>query len=256
MHVYCRALHRAIGVEHSDVQERGLIEVWNWITPIVRRYVRDSGQAEACANDVLLTIWQKCTTIRDPGSLLAFSAMTASRAAFRMLREDERYELSLDPKEVEENQNVEETSDSMRWMSNPCIPKVHLPGIASTTRVEQESSQAAFEKLIRRCLRSLAEQEVFIDLVLHDLTVSEVAAKLGITLNNVSVLKNRAKKRSGVARFWWRRWAARLPRDRRSVIMYASSQSCARWEALLPEYVEACCAVGLHHRLIWACYST
>jgi RNA polymerase sigma factor (sigma-70 family) len=191
--VYCCALHRGIGLEHTAAQERALIEIWNYITPIVRRYVRDRSQAESCANGVLLTVWQRYGTIRDPGSLLAFSAMTAARAAFRMLREDERYELDQDSAEAEENQNIEERSHKHATDDQPLLSKSELSGDRIHDQVEQESSRAAFEELIRRCLRSVAQQEVFIDLVLRDLSISEVAARLGITPNNVSVLKNRAK---------------------------------------------------------------
>lgn len=191
--VYCLALHRAIGLDGTEAQDCALIDLWNWITPIVRRYVRDKGQVEACANDVLLTIWQKVETIRDPGSLLAFSATTASRAAFRMLGKDLRYELSLDPAEAAVDQDVEEYWRQHAAAEQHLLSESALTGESIGKKIELESSQIAFEKLIRQCLRSLAQQEVFIDVVLRGLTISEVAAKLGITPNNVSVLKHHAK---------------------------------------------------------------
>ena len=197
VHVYCRAFHRALGLEDTAVQERALVEIWNWTVPIVRRYVRDRGQAEACANDVLFTVWQKYRTIRDPGNMLAFSSKTAAYAAFKMLHEDERYELGLDLAEAGGGQNAEEHFHRHASDQQPLLSQDALAGDRIHDHIEQESSQAAFEELIRHCLRSLAQQEVFIDMVLRGLTVSQVAAKLGITPNNVSVLKHHAKTALG-----------------------------------------------------------
>jgi DNA-directed RNA polymerase specialized sigma24 family protein len=156
VHEYCRLLHQAIGMEGTAAQERALIELWNYVTPIIRKYLRDDAQARACANDVLITVWRKHGDVRDPGiareltdrpqPLLAADTMAATETA--------------------------------------------------SAYTEEHDRAAVLERAIEACLDHMRGGAiVVVGLVLHERTAAELAAELGVAAANVHVIKLRALRK-------------------------------------------------------------
>ncbi len=87
---YCVLLHQAIGMEDSAAQERALIEVWNYVTPIIRRKLGAGDRALDCANETLRIVWQQRKDVRTPGAFLSWAAMIATREVLAILEEADR----------------------------------------------------------------------------------------------------------------------------------------------------------------------
>ncbi len=190
---YCRLLHHAIGLERTAAQQRGLDEVWNYVTPIIRRVLPDMTEAAACANTVLLVVWRQRGDVRDPGSFLKWTAMIAARAAFQALRARTGREIlfaDLFGAEAsgDDDERVEATaSTNAARQSRPS---------SALAAVEDAESAEWLAALIRRCLgRMRAGAEAIIRLALAGEPVSEVSRALGVSPANLYVIKTRALAR-------------------------------------------------------------
>jgi RNA polymerase sigma factor (sigma-70 family) len=190
---YCCLLHQAVGLEHTAAQQRALDEVWNYVTPIIRRILRDDGQAKACANGVLLAVWRKRGEVRDHGSFLGWAGMIAGRAALEALRGSAGREVSFsdlfgDDEDKDNAERVEgRVSESAAVMTDK---------LAEFTVVEDAEAAATLAALIRQCLsRTRAGAEVIIRLVLYEQPVSEVSRALDRSPANIYVIKLRALDR-------------------------------------------------------------
>jgi RNA polymerase sigma factor (sigma-70 family) len=184
---YCVLLHRAVGMEGTAAQERALIEVWNYITPIIRLKLGDGDRTLDCANNALCIVWQKHKTVRSPGSFLAWAAMVATREALAEIRAAKReWPVSALVDDDEEQNDIE---------PGPVTSTLCTERGAAVPPAEPDDL-AWWETLIRYCLaRMKAGADVIIGLVLRDQTVAEVAARLGFTAGRVYVIKFRALER-------------------------------------------------------------
>jgi len=189
---YCRLLYHAIGLERSAAQQRALDEVWNYVTPIIRRLLPDVGEAAACANSVLLMVWRKRGDVRDPGSFLAWTAMIAGRAALAMAKNATGRELVFS-----DLFDDDEAEDDREWGETRASAAATPAGTLSAfTAVEDGETAALLADLIRHCLRRMRSgAEVVIRLVLHEQPVSEVSRELALSATNIYVIKTRALAR-------------------------------------------------------------
>jgi len=205
---YCRLLHQAVRMDSMAVQERALIEVWNYVTPVIRKYLGADDRALDCANQVLITIWQKHDQVRDPGFFLSWAAMIAVRAALKALAPPVKSK-SISSEEVfSDHWTADDAEDALGVIEELLEQSVlgrEQPMIGSgepdparevVTRIDQAEQMTRFEALIRHCLRRMrAGAEVFIRLVLREEAVLEVATRLGLSAANVHLIKFRALNR-------------------------------------------------------------
>ncbi len=205
---YCRLLHQSVSMDGTAVQERALTEVWNYVTPVIRKYLGADDRALDCANQVLLTIWQKHDQVRDPGTFLSWAAMIAVRAALKALapavksKSVSREEVFSDRRAADDVEDALEVIEELVEQSvlekeQPMIGSGEIdPAHEVVTKIDQAEQMARFEALIRHCLRRMrVGSEVFIRLVLREETVLEVAARLGLSAANVHLMKFRARDR-------------------------------------------------------------
>ena len=190
---YCRLLHHAVGLERTAAQQRALDEIWNYVTPIIRRVLRDDALAEACANDVLLTVWRKHGDVRDPGSFLGWTAMIAGRAAIAMLKGAAGREIAFSDLFGEDE--VQDDAERVEAQASEAAVLM-ADRLSAFTAVEDAEMAATLAALIRKCLsRMRSGAEVIIRLVLDEQPVSEVSRALGLTAANLYVIKLRALDR-------------------------------------------------------------
>lgn len=196
VHVYCHvALYPAVGLDNTTAQDRAFGEIWRYIFPIAMRHLRDPMQADVCANGALATVWEKRGQVRDPGALLTWAGIITTRAAYRLLNHDGAEFLRFDAEDAETNAAIEAHLAARATDSQPLLAANALWRREVGRDAEREAEQTFLEGLIRRCLRSVAQQEVFIALVLRGATVLEVARRLGVSANYVAVLKHHARDR-------------------------------------------------------------
>lgn len=190
---YCRLLHHAIALERTAAQQRALDEVWNYVTPIIRRVLWDDTQAAACANGVLLVVWRKRGDVLDPGSFLKWTATIAGRAAFAMLKEAAGREVVFSDLLGDD----EAEGDAERAEAQASAAVILLASkLSAFTAVEDAEMAATLAALIRKCLHRMRfGAEVVIRLVLEEQPVSEVCQALDLTAANAYVIKLRALRR-------------------------------------------------------------
>lgn len=190
---YCRLLHHAVALERTAAQQRALDEIWNYVTPIIRRVLRDEMQATACANDVLLAVWRKRGDVHDPGSFLGWAAMIASRAACKMARDAVGREITFS-----DMIGDDKAADDGEWGETQANAATALLAdkLSAFTALEGAEIVATLATLIRQCLsRMRSGAEVIIRLVLAEQPVSEVSQALGVSVANIYVIKLRALAR-------------------------------------------------------------
>lgn len=190
IHEYSALLHEAVGQRGTLTGDRALIEIWNYITPLIRKIVRDDELAQDVAMEVLLKICDKHQQVQAPGAFLGWCAVIARRAAIhsaaRAARRSkhERPISALIPESSEEGE--EEYLDRLRFDDGKSLP----------LDPDRDQRTSALEARIHECLRRMRHgAEVFIGLALRELPVSEIAQQLGMKANAVYVIFHRARKR-------------------------------------------------------------
>jgi RNA polymerase sigma factor (sigma-70 family) len=193
IHEYCRLLYHVVGLERTAAQQRALDEIWNYVTPIIRRVLRDDALSEACANDVLLTVWRKRGDVRDPGSFLGWTAMIAGRAALANLKGAAGREIAFS--DLFGEGEVQDDAERVEAQASE-VAVLMADRLSAFTAVEDAEMAATLATLIRKCLsRMRSGAEVIIRLVLDEQPVSEVSRALGLTAANLYVIKLRALDR-------------------------------------------------------------
>lgn len=192
VHEYSQLLHAAVGQRNTPVWERALIEIWNYITPLIRKILRDDDLAHDVAMDVLLTVCEKRDQVRDPGCFLSWAGVIARRAAVRASqragREAPVSALTLGDDEA----NWDEEGDGEAYLDKLRLER----GGPAQPELNGSLRAAELEARIRECLRRMRHgAAVFIGLALHELPVSEIARQLGVKVNAVYVIFHRARKR-------------------------------------------------------------
>ncbi len=183
IHEYCVLLCQAVRMEDTAAQERALIEVWNYVTPIIRRKLGAGDRALDCANETLRIVWQQRKDVRTPGAFLSWAAMIATHEVQATFKEADR-ELALI--DLTNGDDTEETDEAI----SVCI------GQEIAIQPPEPDDQAWWENIIRQCLsRMRAGADVFIGLVLQEQSVAEVATRLGLSPDNIHLIKFRAAKR-------------------------------------------------------------
>ncbi len=183
IHEYCVLLCQAVRMDNTAAQERALIEVWNYVTPIIRRKLGAGDRALDCANETLRIVWQQRKDVRTPGAFLSWAAMIATHEVQATFKEADR-ELALI--DLTNGDDTEETDEAI----SVCI------GQEIAIQPPEPDDQAWWENIIRQCLsRMRAGADVFIGLVLQEQSVAEVATRLGLSPDNIHLIKFRAAKR-------------------------------------------------------------
>lgn len=183
---YSRLLWRSLGENETPQQERTLIEVLDYITPIISRYTPDIGTAQSIANDVLFSVWQNHTTVRAPSTFLSWVAMIASRTTHRWIHNEQYREVTFSDIFLD-NADQDDASDTLSHYSAATLLHDFREAAAN------EESTIQLEKCIQRCLKTMKTgADVFIALVLHDESVAEVASRLKLSHTNVYSTRHRA----------------------------------------------------------------
>ena len=184
VNVYCRLLHRAMGLERAAAQERAFAELWTYVTPLIGRVLRDDQRTAICANEVLFTLWRKRGAVQDPGCFLSYAAMIAGRAALAMAQVPGR-EVSFSDIFGDGDDEEDERAE---WPDASTA--------ANFRRVEDQEQIEQLAGVIRRCLRKMrAGAEVVIRLVLLEETVIEAATALKRSAANIHLIKFRALRK-------------------------------------------------------------
>jgi RNA polymerase sigma factor (sigma-70 family) len=185
VHEYSKLLHEAVGRRDTDAEARALIEVWNYVTPLIRRILRDDDRAQDVAMDVLIKVREKRDQVRDPGSFLSWAGVIAHREAVHAAKTHAREVVMTDLG----------GSDDVDTEALETLLAAQALGSLSGDPGEGVRT-AELETGIRECLHGMRRAaEVFIGLVLHDLSVSDIALQLGMKPNAVYVVFHRARKR-------------------------------------------------------------
>lgn len=183
---YCWLLYQAIGQRDTPARTRALIEIWNYVTPMIRKILRDDDRAQDVAQDVLIKVCEKRDTVRDPGSFLSWAGVIAHHEAIRVAKMHGREVVMTD---------LGGDDDDMAAEKLGALLAAHAPGAPGGDPGEGVCT-AELEARIRECLRRMRHgAEVFIGLVLRDLPVSEIARQLEMKANAVYVIFHRARKR-------------------------------------------------------------
>lgn len=178
---YCILLHKAIAADQTPAQQRSLDEIWNYVTPIIRRVLGDDGRADPCANDVLLTVWRKYGDVHDAATFLNWAGTIASNAALNLVRRGTHEVVFSDLLPA-----GQEDDDALPFSGMP----------VAFNAIEDMDAVETLAALIRRCLEKMRlAAEVVIRLVLAEQPVSRVSRDLGLTPGNIHVIKWRALRR-------------------------------------------------------------
>lgn len=187
VHEYSKLLHEAVGRRDTPIRERALVEIWNYVTPLIRKILRDDDRAQDVAMDVLIKVCEKRGQVRDPGSFLAWAGVIAHNEAIRVAKAHRREVVVTDLGGNDDDDIDAETLETLL--------AAHVSGSPEDDPGEGVRT-AELEARIRECLRRMRYgAEVFIGLVLRDLSVVEIARRLGLRSNAVYVVFHRARKR-------------------------------------------------------------
>lgn len=183
---YCLLLHAVVAHRNTPAGERALIEIWNYVTPMIRKILRDDDRAQDVAMDVLLKICDKRDQVRDAGNFLAWAGVIAYREAIRAAKAYPREVVMTDLAGNDDNGDIEALE---------ALLADHASG-SSGRDPGEDVRTAELEARIRECLRRMRRAaDVFIGLVLRDLSVAEIAQRLTMKPAAVYVVFHRARKR-------------------------------------------------------------
>jgi RNA polymerase sigma factor (sigma-70 family) len=194
--------HAACGANGTLRQMRAFTELHHYLYPIaLYRAKHDQYLAQESTQEALIRVWQHLDQVKDPGSFARWAGTIVSRQVKAKFREQAR-------------KVVEKESGEVTWQFKEILVTnvwVHRGGNDAGTAMRRIDSRpelsanqgpkmtkemrARIEAALRRCLRSKQQQAVIIGLFLDQKSLREVAAALGTTPQNVSVLKSRALKR-------------------------------------------------------------
>lgn len=182
---YSHLLWESLGKNGTFQQERALVEILAFITPIIRRMTSDEDVAQDIVNEALLTIWTQHEQVRDPHSFLHWAAITTRHAAMRATRRPFSIPFTdLFSDSPEEQENLD------RLLFQPATEQFQALRKAATNT----ETEAELRAVIQRCLaRTRLGAEVAIAVLLDDKSVAEVSKILGITAANAYVILKRAR---------------------------------------------------------------
>jgi RNA polymerase sigma factor (sigma-70 family) len=190
IHEYSKLLHAAVGQRDTPAWDRALTEIWNYITPMIRKIVRDDELAHDVAMDVLIKVCERHSEVQAPGAFLGWCAVIARREAVRAAaRAASRTKRETPISALIRGDSDEDEEDALDRLR---------PGDAGPVPPDPDQDQrlAALEATIRECLRRMRHgAEVYIGTVLHDLSAAELARKLCIAPGAVYVALHRARAR-------------------------------------------------------------
>jgi len=191
IHEYNRLLHAAVGRRGTPAWERAYVEIWNYVTPLIRKMTRDDDLARDVAMDVMIKVCEKYDQVRDAGCFLGWAGVIARRAALEAIRAVGReVPLSDMMEQGAGHENAEESAEEYLDRLQETRGKSVPAELNGAVRI------AELEARIRACLHRLRHAaEVFIGLVLREVPVSEIARQLGMKANAVYVIFHRARKR-------------------------------------------------------------
>ena len=186
IHEYSKLLHEAVGRRDTEAWARALIEIWNYVTPMIRKILRDDDRAQDVAMDVLIKVCERRDQVREPGSFLSWAGVIAHREAVRAAKAHAREVVMADLGGGDDDLAAEELEALLAASSSD----------SAGSDPDERVRAAELEARIRECLHGMRRAaEVFIGLVLHDLSVTEIAQRLGMKPNAVHVVFHRARKR-------------------------------------------------------------
>ncbi len=195
--------HAACGADRTLRQRRAFVELHCYLYPIaLYRANHDQSLAEESTQEALFSVWRHLDQVKDPGSFARWAGVIVSNEVSEQIKklaqkvvEKESGEVVWQFKEIlvaepwVYNRGVEDAGIAMRGSGN----QPELPANQGSKMTKE--MRARLEAALRHCLRSKRQQAVIIGLFLDQKGFQEVAAALGTTPQNVSVLKSRALKR-------------------------------------------------------------
>ena len=221
---YCSRWYAACTAAEPERQQRAWLELHRRVCGVALRFV-DRAELEDAAQSVLVHVYEKLDTVREPGSFLRWVDQVARNWCI-----DHYYRARTAAAPLDEE-----------WTPAPHPPE---RGVAA-------SEHAHLEALIQRCLRSRRQQRVIVGRLLHQRSVEDLAEELGTTPGNIRVLAHRATARlkdctelqaylrATQAHTGETHDPGRSLRERRMAML-----TCAECQRLLPHYVELAAGGG------------
>ena len=177
---YCPHLYAACREGRGPRADRAFDELGRYLHAVARARTRDPDAAESAAQRALEIIWRRLDDVREPWAFLGYARIVLVRELGALGRADDTPRLV-----ALRGDDVEEAGAS------PADPR------ADDARAEAEAAaeDGPLRRAIRDCLRSAAQAETILRLVLDGESVTAVARALRTTPANVWVLKSRALAR-------------------------------------------------------------
>jgi RNA polymerase sigma factor (sigma-70 family) len=174
-----------------------------YLYPIALYKTHDADLAQDVAQRALIKTWRSLSQCREPGSFFNY----AMQILLNEIRDHHRQE---GKQRHPAGESIVTASDMNHPDSEEDESKFERLGDDSTDsglrQAMDEESQRELLAIIRRCLKSHPQQTIIIESFFDDKGYKEIAEKLGITVNNVHVLRHRAlaalRKREEFIRFF------------------------------------------------------
>jgi len=189
-HEYCCILHRASNLRNTAAEERSMAELWNWIYPIVRSKIKHDQDAEDIAQQALITIWEKCPLVRDPGAFLAYASMIAINKVREFYRRTGREPQFITS--VKDWGGESPNDEDNEYAASLAAYEQALRADIASGLILDESEQTILYWLEKCIPRSAPQRLVIMEHVIRERSPSEVAHLLDTTVANVHLLKHRA----------------------------------------------------------------
>lgn len=175
--------HAACGENGTLRQRRAFEELNYYLYPIALHQAgRDASIAEDSAQEALLIIWQHLDQVKDAGAFARYASKIVYHEVIRRLKKEPP---SVEPDlETSQPGSVPDATDRE--------PGRRYEPVAESAPVTIADLRAKLEAAIRDCLPPNTQPAVIIELFFNEKGFKQVADELGITVNQVSVLKSRA----------------------------------------------------------------
>lgn len=187
MAAYAPVIYAACCDHDSKRQERAFEELWHWVYPRIYRRVGHVEDAKDLSQQVLIKVYRHLDRVRRPRGFWAFVNIIAHR------------EVSEHYRRLEQQQKaVQRLASGLEDRKEDHQGEANMKTARTIAEAELEAAEQEIVALLRQCLQSPRGgrlwAEVLIRRALLQQSVSEVAAALAISPNQVYLAFHRAKQ--------------------------------------------------------------
>jgi RNA polymerase sigma factor (sigma-70 family) len=190
---YCVILHAANRKPGSFRERRAYTELWNYLYPIALYKTHNTNLAQDVTQQALVKVWTKRAQCREPGSYLSWATLILINEIREHFRVEDRRRIQskesaekkpeLTESDMERDDDGEGQSAMDRAESAPRSEGLEV--------LMADETQRELVLIIQACVKNDQQQRVLIQVFLNDKGYKEIAEELGITVNNVYVLRHR-----------------------------------------------------------------